>query len=114
MKTKVNQLLLATMVGVVSATMVGCDMNERVRSEPTTDHANQVFKDQNMAGEVRTALNADSSTYPDVKVDVYHAVVQLSGFVDTSEQKKRAKELAAKVSGVKKVDNNITLKNNAP
>ena len=34
----------------------------------------------------------------------------LCGFADTSEQKSRADDIASKVAGVKKVENNITLK----
>jgi osmotically-inducible protein OsmY len=36
--------------------------------------------------------------------------VQLSGFVDTSAQKSRARDITKNVEGVKDVDNNITVK----
>jgi osmotically-inducible protein OsmY len=40
--------------------------------------------------------------------------VQLSGFVDTAGQKTRAEQIAAGISGVTSVKNNITLKGNTP
>jgi osmotically-inducible protein OsmY len=46
----------------------------------------------------------------DVKVDTFKGTVQLSGFVDTAEQKTRAEQIAAGVSGVSAVRNNITVK----
>ncbi|MGH7943811.1 MAG: BON domain-containing protein [Opitutaceae bacterium] len=46
----------------------------------------------------------------DVKVDTFKGTVQLSGFVDSAEQKTRAEQIAAGVSGVSAVRNNITVK----
>ena len=46
----------------------------------------------------------------DVKVDTFKGTVQLSGFVDTAEQKSRAEQIAAGVNGVAAVKNNITVK----
>src|SRR6058998_214170 len=48
--------------------------------------------------------------FPEVRVMTYDGVVQLAGFVDTEEQKRKAAELASKVEGVHQVINNITLK----
>lgn len=45
----------------------------------------------------------------DVKVDTYNGAVQLSGFVDNSEQRVRAEQIARGVSGVRDVTNNIQL-----
>jgi hyperosmotically inducible protein len=48
--------------------------------------------------------------FSDVDVRTFAGVVQLSGFVDTEEQKSRAGDLAQNVEGVARVVNNITLK----
>jgi osmotically-inducible protein OsmY len=40
-------------------------------------------------------------------------VVQLSGFVDTRDQKAKAAELARKIEGVREVINNISIKSTA-
>jgi hyperosmotically inducible periplasmic protein len=45
-----------------------------------------------------------------VNVDTFKGTVQLSGFVDTAEQKMRAEQIAAATPGVQAVKNNITVK----
>ncbi len=60
---------------------------------------------------VNHALNTDPVLkYPDVKVTVYNGNAQLTGFVDTDEQRARAAELASRVPGVTQVINEITIK----
>lgn len=46
----------------------------------------------------------------DISVETFKGVVQLSGFVNTSEEKARAESLAASVAGVKSVQNNLQVK----
>jgi osmotically-inducible protein OsmY len=46
----------------------------------------------------------------DVKVETFKGVVQLSGFVETPEQKSRAEQIARNISGVQSVKNNISIK----
>jgi hyperosmotically inducible protein len=43
-------------------------------------------------------------------VETFKGTVQLSGFVNTRDQKNRAGDLATKVKGVNDVANNITVK----
>jgi hypothetical protein len=63
---------------------------------------------------VRGALSEDTQyKYEDVKVQTFKGVVQLSGFVNSRDQKNRAGDLAKKVEGVKEVENNITVKESA-
>jgi hyperosmotically inducible protein len=45
----------------------------------------------------------------DVKVDTYNGTVQLSGFVNNSEQRTRAEQIARGIAGVRDVTNNIQL-----
>ena len=45
-----------------------------------------------------------------ISVETFKGTVQLSGFVDTHEQKSRAGEVARGVNGVRDVKNNITVK----
>jgi osmotically-inducible protein OsmY len=45
-----------------------------------------------------------------VEVKTFKGTVQLSGFVNTSDQKNRAGDIAKQVSGVKEIQNNITVK----
>ena len=67
--------------------------------------------DHNTSSRVRAALADDSQyKYDGVNVETFKGVVQLSGFVDTRDQKNRAGDLARKVKGVTDVENNITVK----
>jgi osmotically-inducible protein OsmY len=45
-----------------------------------------------------------------VEVETYKGVVQLSGFVDSADERRRAEKLAEEVSGVRNVRNDIRVK----
>jgi osmotically-inducible protein OsmY len=67
--------------------------------------------DHGTSSRVRAALANDSQyKYDGVNVETFKGVVQLSGFVNTRDQKNRAGDLARKVKGVTDVENNITVK----
>ena len=67
-----------------------------------------------MNSKVQDALE-ESPVYKfdEVRVMTYGGVVQLSGFVNTQDQKAKAAELARRVEGVHEVINNISLKPSA-
>ena len=67
--------------------------------------------DHGTSSRVRAALADDTQyKYDGVNVETFKGVVQLSGFVNTRDQKNRAGDLARKVRGVNDVENNITVK----
>lgn len=67
--------------------------------------------DRATTSRVKSALGDDPRfKYPSVSVTTFKGTVQLSGFVDTSEQKSKAAEIAKKVAGVKDVENHISVK----
>ena len=67
--------------------------------------------DKALTDQVRSALsNNPDYKFSEVKVVAFHGEVQLSGFVDTADQKSRAADIAKQVSGVQDVENNITVK----
>jgi len=67
--------------------------------------------DHGTSSRVRAALADDSQyKYDGVNVETFKGIVQLSGFVNTRDQKNRAGDLARKVKGVTDVENNITVK----
>jgi hyperosmotically inducible protein len=71
----------------------------------------QAVNDTLLAHEVNHALGRDPVLkYPDVKVSVFNSNAQLTGFVDTDEQRARAAQIAAGVPGVIQVVNEITIK----
>ena len=67
--------------------------------------------DHGTSSRVRGALSDDTQyKYESVSVETFKGTVQLSGFVNSRDQKNRAGELAKRVMGVREVVNNITLK----
>ena len=72
----------------------------------------QTMDDQYIETKVNAALMAEKGTDAgDIDVEVRNGVVQLSGFVSSAAEKKRATEIAAGIKGVTKVDNALDLKN---
>jgi hyperosmotically inducible periplasmic protein len=79
-----------------------------------TQSTGERIDDKGDSTRVRAALSEDTQyKYDDVKVQTFKGVVQLSGFVNSRDQKNRAGDLAKKVHGVKEVENNITVKESA-
>ncbi len=67
--------------------------------------------DSGITMHVKSALSNDTEyKYDGVDVKTFKGTVQLSGFVDTSDEMSRAAKLAKGVEGVKDVENNITVK----
>jgi hyperosmotically inducible protein len=83
--------------------------NLTVKTDPRT--ASQTVDDGAITAKVKAALAGDPRTKAhQVNVEVREGVVQLSGFVDNSEAKSTAEELARNVDNVRKVDNELDVK----
>jgi hyperosmotically inducible periplasmic protein len=88
----------------------------RVDDNRTAEHGDNQSTDQHIedsrtAERVREALAAGADyKYDGVKVIASDGVIQLSGFVNTSAQRNSAGEVTSKVVGVKKIVNNIAVK----
>jgi hypothetical protein len=84
----------------------GCASNngyQESRSQRDDDH--------DTSSRVRTALADDSEyKYGSVNVDTFKGTVQLSGFVNSRDQKHRAGDIAKNTLSVRDVVNNITVK----
>jgi hyperosmotically inducible protein len=88
---------------VAAMGITGCSSHDRTTG--------QAINDKMTSMNVSHALSNDAVLkYPDVKVNVYNGTAQLTGFVDTEEQRTRAAELASGVQGVTQVINEITIK----
>lgn len=84
---------------LAAALLAGLSM---ASSKPVSDNA--------ISDEVRIKLTSDPLVKGgDLKADVQNGVVTLSGTVSDQQQKDKARKLAGKVKGVKKVINNITI-----
>ena len=95
------------------ASLPGCKTWERGAGDERS--AGRRVDDTHITRQVETELrNEPVYKFTDVDVKTFDGVVQLSGFVNTDEQKRRAGEMAQRIPGVSQVVNNITLKPQAP
>jgi hypothetical protein len=105
MQVNRKQFILAVwlIAAVVLAGLTGCKTHERTMG--------QRMDDRQVARSVSKSLKKEPVyKYPDVKVQSFNGVVELSGFVDTEDQKRRAAEIAQQVPSVREVVNGLTLK----
>ena len=83
--------------------------NLTVKTDPRS--AGGTVDDSAITAKVKAALAGDSRTKAhQVNVETRDGAVQLSGFVDSSEAKSTAEELARAVDNVKSVDNELDVK----
>ncbi len=74
--------------------------------------AGQTMSDASISTAVQTSLTRDRlSNFTRVDVDTERGVVNLSGVVQTEEQRGRAERLAHQVDGVVRVNNNLQVQN---
>ena len=105
MKRALQAITVALVLGS-SFFITGCTTEQR-----SGRSTGQYVDDKTLNAKVRSALS-DSAEYkfPDVKVETFRGVVQLSGFVAAAAQKTRAGEIAKGVTGVQSVDNKISVR----
>jgi hyperosmotically inducible periplasmic protein len=111
MKNKNKIVSLALCLGLLTTaavgTFAGCASSDNSRS------TGQYIDDKTLQREVHDALKDNAEyKFDNVNVDVYRGTVQLSGFVQNSDQKSQAKDIAKNVQGVTDVENNITVQSN--
>lgn len=106
MKTSLKYLTLVTLcAGSLLTLPVGC------AGTSTKQSTGEYVDDAAITAKVKKALISDPVVKAgEVNVETFKGTVQLSGFVDTSEQKSRAAEVAGAVAGVRDVKNNINVK----
>jgi hyperosmotically inducible protein len=75
------------------------------------DNDSRVLADSAITTKVKALLLAEKGVpSTSISVETYEARVQLSGFVDSNAVKEKAGKVAAGVSGVKQVQNNLVVK----
>jgi len=106
MKNKINSLCVAVCLALPTAIgLTGCAGDKYERS------TGEYIDDKSLNARVNSALSDNPEyKFKDVKVTSYRGTVQLSGFVNTSDQKRRAGDITERVQGVKHVENNVTVK----
>jgi osmotically-inducible protein OsmY len=91
---------------IAMMTIAACTSSSR-----TTESTGEYVDDAVITSKVKAALVGDSGLKSYViGVETFKDVVQLSGFVNSAQVKARAGEVAAGVSGVKSVRNNLVVK----
>ena len=112
-KQKLTRIVLAGWMGaalVATATLTGCHLLNERSGERT---AGRTLDDKTIEADVKHKLDKDPLyKFSDVDVKTFNGVVQLSGFVNSDEQKRRAEEIARQTPGVQQVVNAIALKPN--
>ena len=108
MKNALSNLYLALCLCLPVGTAVvlmGCTGTRYERS------TGEYIDDKALNSRVKSAL-ADNPEYKfgDVNVTSFKGTVQLSGFVNTTDQKRMAGSIAERVKNVKTVENSITVK----
>jgi osmotically-inducible protein OsmY len=97
--------LLAISAGGLVSFSTGC------AGTATRQSTGEYVDDATVTAKVKAALVQDEIVKAmQVDVTTFKGNVQLSGFVDTAEQKARAAQIASTVEGVTEVTNNISVK----
>lgn len=90
---------------IAAMPMYGCAGGESRKS------TGEVIDDAAVTAKIKTRLFQDPKTSGfKINVDTYKGVVQLSGFADSEEGKRRAEELAREVAGVTEIKNDIVVR----
>ena len=101
----IRNVMKMLLVATVMATVAACS------SSPTRESTGEYVDNSVITAKVKSELAQDSlGTLLDVEVSSFRDVVQLSGFVDSEEDKARAEEIASAVEGVSSVDNSLIVK----
>lgn len=106
-----RKLILFSLAVVTAIGFVGCASDDHADRDSHKRTTGRYIDDKMLVQKVKSALG-DSEVYkfPDVKVNTYNGTVQLTGFVDTAEQKRKAEEITRTVREVANVQNQIALK----
>jgi len=86
-------------------TAAGCASTQK------TEGTGEYFDDSVLTSKVKAAiLNEPTLSSAEINVETFKGVVQLSGFVSSRNEIKRAIEIARGINGVKSVKNDMQLK----
>ncbi len=90
---------------ILAISVTGCAGSQKHES------TGEYIDDSAITTKVKTSILADSKLKTfQISVETFKGVVQLSGFVDSTEMSTRAAELARTVKGVKIVHNHLIVK----
>ncbi len=103
--TQFSKYFSALFLAVTVATAAGCS------STPTKEGTAEYVDDSAITTKVKAAiLNESTLKVAEINVETFKGVVQLSGFVGSQADIRKAVEVARKVGGVKSVKNDMRVK----
>lgn len=104
-------MLIGGFAAVVVATgLTGCAWSHEKEAREMGRTKVQVADDSHISGRVRSSLKTSPVyKFGDVGVKTFDRVVQLSGFVQTEDQKRAAEEIAQQAPGAVRVINDIVV-----
>lgn len=103
--SKSNFILRLLISFVLVVSVASCAGGKRYES------TGEYLDDSAITSKVKTSILGDSKlSVFQISVETFKGIVQLSGFVDSSQIAARAVELARTVRGVKSVNNNLIVK----
>jgi len=102
---KLHRILIVLVCIGLMTTFIGCAATQKQES------TGQYVDDSAITTKVKTAIfNEESLKTLQINVKTFKGVVQLSGFVDSAQNVKKAGEVAGSVSGVVSVKNDLIVK----
>lgn len=103
-------VVIISTAGILVLTLTGCGMWEGRKARESGRTITQYQSDKATSDRVEDALDrASVYKFPDVHVQTFQGNVQLSGFVQTDDQKRAAEKIARQTPGVNQVMNNLAL-----
>ncbi len=98
MRERKGWVSAVVLVGVLAGVLWGC------AGGPTTSSTGEYIDDSTITTKIKANLVADRSVSAfDIKVETFRRVVNLSGFVNTEDQRERAIKIARETAGVVEV-----------
>ncbi|NNM58746.1 MAG: BON domain-containing protein [Legionellales bacterium] len=105
MTNRLTKLIITALLSTSVLALTGC------ASSTTTESTGQYLDDSVLTTKVKSSLIAEKNIHAgNVTVTTFKGIVQLSGFVNTPNEVLKAGEVASKVPGVVKVENDLIVK----
>ena len=102
---KLQRIMLVLTCFVLTTAFMGCATTR------TTESTGQYVDDSAITTKVKSAIFTDPALKVlQINVKTYKGVVQLSGFVDSAQNARKAGEIARSVAGVAEVKNDLVVK----
>jgi hyperosmotically inducible protein len=104
----IRTALVAFVTGLTIVGITGCSTYTTGKDERS---AGRALDDRNLATQIRHSLDQEPVyKFGNVDVKSFAGEVQLSGFVNSDDQRRRATEIASQTPGVMNVHNSLLLK----